>query len=276
MSVRDPLRIVIPNGLALFALLAALGGACSMRGQTAGSSIGATGAAKTAAATTPDLSGVWRRSRRPPDNKRKYTLFDIALSLTNEQPPMTPWGLEKFKAAKPNVGPHAVTLAETNDPTVQCFPPGVPKVYLMRGAPLEILQESGRVVMYFEYDHFVREIFTDGRQHTPDLNPTWMGEAIGKWDGNTLVVDTLGFNDKTWLDYDGHPHSDALHLVERIRRVNHDTLVNDITIEDPKAYTKPWVSHMVFDLKPDWKIEETICEDNGNFSNVQKITESKK
>src|SRR5579863_9603234 len=276
MSVRDPLRIVIPNGWALFALLAALGGACSMRGQTAGSSIGATGAAKTAAATTPDLGGVWRRSRRPPDNKRKYTLFDIALSLTNEQPPMTPWGLEKFKAAKPNVGPHAVTLAETNDPTVQCFPPGVPKVYLMRGAPLEILQESGRVVMYFEYDHFVREIFTDGRQHTPDLNPTWMGEAIGKWDGNTLVVDTVGFNDKTWLDYDGHPHSDALHLVERIRRVNHDTLVNDITIEDPKAYTKPWVSHMVFDLKPDWKIEETICEDDVNFSNVQKITESKK
>ena len=276
MSVRDPLRIVIPNGWALFALLAALGGACSMRGQTAGSSIGATGAAKTVAATTPDLSGVWRRSRRPPDNKRKYTLFDIALSLTNEQPPMTPWGLEKFKAAKPNVGPHAVTLAETNDPTVQCFPPGVPKVYLMRGAPLEILQESGRVVMYFEYDHFVREIFTDGRQHTPDLNPTWMGEAIGKWDGNTLVVDTVGFNDKTWLDYDGHPHSDALHLVERIRRVNHDTLVNDITIEDPKAYTKPWVSHMVFDLKPDWKIEETICEDDVNFSNVQKITESKK
>ena len=131
------------------------------------------------------------------------------------------------------------------------------------------------MVMYFEYDHFVREIFTDGRQHTPDLNPTWMGEALGKWDGDTLVVDTIGFNDKTWLDYSGHPHSDALHVVERIRRVNHGTLVNDITIEDPKAYTKPWVSHMVFDLHPDWKIEETICEDDVNFSNVQKVSESK-
>jgi hypothetical protein len=152
----------------------------------------------------------------------------------------------------------------------------VPKIYLVRGAPVEILQAPGRVMMYFEYDHFVREIFTDGRQHTADLNPTYMGEAIGKWDGNTLIVDTIGFNEKTWLDYAGHPHSDALHVVERIQRVNHDTLVNDITIEDPKAYTKPWTSHMVFELHPDWKIEETICEDNVNFSNVQKISESSK
>jgi len=275
MSVRGYLSTVVRNACAAFALFATLGLPCALRGQTAGSNTSAKGAVKTAAAST-DLSGMWRRTRRPPDNKRKYTIFEIALSLTNDEPPMTAWGLEKFKAAKPNVGPHAVTIAESNDPTVNCFPPGVPKIYLMRGAPLEILQEPGRVVMYFEYDHFVREIFTDGRQHTSDLNPTWMGEAIGKWDGDTLVVDTIGFNDKTWLDYSGHPHSDALHVVERIRRLDHNTLVNDITIEDPKAYTKPWVSHMVFDLHPDWKIEETICEDDVNFSNVQKISESKK
>ena len=96
----------------------------------------------------------------------------------------------------------------------------------------------------------------------------------GKWRYRGNVG--TGFNDKTWLDYEGHPHSDQLHLVERIHRTSHDTLVNDITIEDPKAYTKPWVSHMVFDLKPEWKIEETICEDNVNFSNVQKISESSK
>ena len=271
-------RTAMRNWLTPFALLVALGFPCGMRGQN-----GAPGAAKAPSApkpatagTTPDLSGVWRRTRRPPDNKRKYTLYEIALTLTNEEPPMTPWGLEKFKAARPNVGPHAVTLAQTNDPVAQCFPPGVPKIYLVRGAPLEILQAPGRVMMFFEYDHFVREIFTDGRQHTADLNPTWMGESIGKWERDTLVVDTIGFNEKTWLDYAGHPHSDALHLVERIQRTSHDTLVNDITIEDPKAYTKPWTSHMVFDLKPDWKIEETICEDNVNFSNLQKISESTK
>ena len=270
------------NWLTVIALLAVLGFTCVMRGQTGGSAAGPAGATKVTTGNkltpgaTPDLSGVWRRSRRAPDNKRKYTLYEIALSLTNEEPPMTPWALEKYKAAKPNVGLHPYTLAQTNDPVAQCFPPGVPKIYLVRGAPLEILQPPGRVMMYFEYDHFVREIFTDGRQHTEDPNPTYMGESIGKWEGNTLVVDTIGFNEKTWLDYAGHPHSDQLHVVERIRRVNHDTLFDDITIEDPKAYTKPWASHMVFDLKPDWKIEETICEDNVNFSDVQKISESNK
>jgi hypothetical protein len=260
-----------------FVLLAALGFACGMRAQGAAPAAPkALSTQQPASKSAPrDLSGVWRRVRRPSDTKRKYTLYEIALSLS-EPPPMTPWGLEKFKAAKPNVGPHAVTLAQTNDPTANCFPPGVPKIYLMRGAPFEIVQASGRVLMYFEYDHFVREIFSDGRQHTEDVNPTWMGEAIGKWEGNTLVVDTVGFNDKTWLDYAGHPHSDQLHLVERIQRPSHDTLVNDITIDDPKAYTKPWTTHMAFDLKPDWKIEETICEDNANFSNVQKISESNK
>lgn len=266
------------NGLMACALMAALGSMCAARGQnSAPAAAKAASAPKPAAAgAAPDLSGVWRRTRRPPDNKRKYTLFEIALSLTNEEPPMTPWARERYKAAKPNVGPHAVTLAQTNDPVAQCFPPGVPKIYLVRGAPFEILQAPGRVMMYFEYDHFVREIFTDGRQHTEDLNPTYMGESIGKWEGNTLVIDTIGFNDKTWLDYSGHPHSEQLHLVERIRRASHDTLVNDFTIEDPKAYTKPWTSHMTFDLKPDWKIEETICEDNANFSNLQKVSESNK
>jgi hypothetical protein len=266
------------NFLSAFVLLAVLGVPCGMRGQNAapGAAKASPAAKPATAGTVPDLSGVWRRSRRAPDNKRKYTLYEIALSLTNEEPPMTPWALEKYKAAKPNVGLHPYTLAQTNDPVAQCFPPGVPKIYLVRGAPLEILQPPGRVMMYFEYDHFVREIFTDGRQHTEDPNPTYMGESIGKWEGNTLVVDTIGFNEKTWLDYAGHPHSDQLHVVERIRRVNHDTLFDDITIEDPKAYTKPWASHMVFDLKPDWKIEETICEDNVNFSDVQKISESNK
>src|SRR5690242_6341320 len=135
-------RIAMRNWLTIFTLLAALGFPCRMRGQTAASGPARATSPKSAATgSTPDVSGVWRRSRRPPDNKRKYTIFEIALSLTNQEPPMTAWGLEKFKAAKPNVGPHAVSLAQTNDPTANCFPPGVPKIYLMRGAPVEILQE---------------------------------------------------------------------------------------------------------------------------------------
>jgi hypothetical protein len=235
------------------------------------------GAAKAPkAAPTTDLSGVWRRSRHAPDKARKYTIYELAFSITNQKPPMTPWGEAKFKAARPNVGPNAVGLTETNDPIVNCFPPGVPRVYLIRGEPMEIMQTSSKVVMLFEYDHFIREVFTDGRQHPKDLSPTWMGDAIGKWEGDTLVVDTVGFNDKTWLDNDGHPHSEDLHVVERMRRVNHDTLTIDTTIEDPRAYTKAWGGHAVYELKPDWNIGEMVCEDNVTFSDMQKKTEGGK
>jgi len=97
-----------------------------------------------------------------------------------------------------------------------------------------------------------------------------MGDSIGKWEGDTLVIDTVGFNDKTWLDRGGLPHSEDLHVVERIRRVDHDTLEIKITIDDPKAYTKTWGGQLIFQLKPDWNIMEFICEDNANFLNLQK------
>jgi hypothetical protein len=235
------------------------------------------GAAKAQTATsTKDLTGVWRRSRRATDKARKYTIYELAFSITNEKPPMTSWAEAKFKAAKPNVGPNAVTLSETNDPLVNCFPPGVPRIYLIRGEPVEIMQNPGKMVLLYEYDHFVREVYTDGRQHPKDLNPSWMGDSIGKWEGDTFVIDSVGFNDKTWLDNDGHPHTEDLHVVERVRRVNHDTLTIDIRIDDPKAYTKSWGGHMTFELKPDWNLGEMVCEDNITFSDLQKKTEGGK
>src|SRR2546427_429563 len=113
--------------------------------------------------------------------------------------------------------------------------------------PMEIIQLSNEVIMMFEYARLVRHIYTDGRPHDKFLDPPlWMGDSIGKWEGDTLVVDVIGFNDKTWLDRIGHPHSDALHVVERIRRVDHGTLEDDITIDDPKAYKKPWTIQSTF------------------------------
>ncbi len=236
-----------------------------------------TSAAKANSAQTPvDLSGVWRRSRRAPDKARKYTIYELAFAITNKLPPMTPWAQEKYKANKPNIGPRSVSLTESNDPVMRCAPPGVPRIYLIRGEPVEIAQIPGRVLMLFEYDHFVRHIYTDGREHPKDLNPSWMGDAIGKWEGDTLVVDTVGFNDKTWLDNDGLPHSEDLHVVERIRRVNHDTLTIDTTIEDPKAYTKPWGGHATYELKPTWNIGEMVCEDNISYGDMQQKSESSK
>ena len=228
------------------------------------------------ATASADLSGVWRRSRRAPDKARKYTIYELAFAITSEKPPMTPWAEEKFNANKPNVGPRSVSISESNDPIMQCAPPGVPRVYLVRAEPVEFVQTRDKVLMLFEYDHFVRLIFTDGRAHPADPNPSWMGDAIGKWDGDTLVVDTVGFNDKTWLDNDGHPHSEDLRVVERIRRVDHGTLTIDTTIEDPRAYTKPWGGHAIYELKTGWDLGEMICEDNVTYGDMQQKSEGGK
>jgi hypothetical protein len=124
--------------------------------------------------------------------------------------------------------------------------------------------------MIFEYDHTVRQIFMDGRAHPEDITPSYMGHSIGKWDGDTLVVDTVGFNDKTWLDRDGHPHSDQLHVTEGFHRVDRDNMTIDITMEDPKALAKPWKTQLNFQLRPEWDIMELICTDNGAFEDFEK------
>jgi hypothetical protein len=167
-------------------------------------------------------------------------------------------------------------VEDSNDPVnpttvsaVGCFPPGVPRIYL-QPFPMEIIQTPQRVMMFFEFNHFVRQIWTDGRAHNTDLGGTWLGDSIGKWEGDTLVVDTIGFNDKTWLDRAGHPHSDALHVTERIRRADPQTMQVDISVEDPKAYTKPWGGQLVFQLHPKWNITEMVCEDNVNFDEFLK------
>ena len=195
----------------------------------------------------PDFSGVWF--------VREYS----RTILPKEDPPLQPWAETLFKArdlensqSDPEVGP---------DPTQRCIPPGVPRT-MLQPFPWEIVQARDRVIMIFEYQSLVRQIFTDGREHPKDLEPTYMGHAIGKYEGDTLVVDTIGFNDKTWLDPKGLPHSDALHIVERIRRPDHDTLAVEYTIDDPKAYTKPWTAQVIFKLHPDWQIQEYVCAEN--------------
>jgi len=207
------------------------------------------------AAPTGDLAGVWYPSSV---NTFNFTWTDPQGQRLNTLP-LTAWGQEKFKGNHPIGGEY--TALTSNDPNFSCLPPGVPNIYT-HAYPIEILQVPGRAVMLFEYDHYVRQIFTDGRDHVKDANPTWLGDSIGNWEGDTLVADSTGFNDKTWLDVTGHPHSEALHLVERFRRVDHDTLMIDITIEDPQAYTMPLKTQRKYILKPDWNIMEYICEDN--------------
>jgi hypothetical protein len=215
---------------------------------------------------TPDFSGVWMKDRPPATTGLEYWVYEFNL----EEPPMTPWGEAQYKAAKSSVGPRGLPLAETNDPVFNgCFPPGVPRIFLYP-LPMQIVQVPGEVIMLFEYDSKRRQIFTDGRPHDASLGPSWMGDSIGHWEGDTLVIDTVNLNDKTWIDSIGHPHSDALHLVERIRRINHDHLLDDITIEDPKAYTRPWTAHLDFLLRPTWTLAERFCEDDASFLEIEK------
>lgn len=193
-----------------------------------------------------DLSGVWAG----PQN---------ALTFSPGEPPMRPWAEAAFAAVKPSYGPHA--SPESQDPVLQCLPPGMPRIMLMP-FPIKIVQVPDEVIMLFEYDHFFRQIFLNRDHHPKSLKPTYMGDSIGHWENGTLVVDTVGLTRKSWLDQVGHPHSDDLRVTERIRRVNHMTLVDDLTIQDPRDYTKPWTGQLEYKLRPGWQLSEYVCEDH--------------
>jgi hypothetical protein len=200
-----------------------------------------------------DLTGVWTQYPRIGGKSGESGGF----VFSKEEPPMTPWAEARYKAAK---AVHVQT-GPTDDTTLTCFPPGVPRIYLFN-FPMEIFAVPGRILIVYEFGHYIRQIYTDGRPHNLDAPASWMGDSIGKWEGETLVVDTVNFNDKTWLDQVGHPHSDALNLVERIHRVSPELLQIDFTFDDPKAFTHPWTGTKQFKLRPDWQIQEYVCEEN--------------
>ena len=245
--------------LVLFAALVALGSSLGLFAQGDHQPTPATPTEKQSAASFDNLSGVWNALRGT---------YDTA-SFSKGDPPMTAWGEEQFRAAKPSQGPRGVSLKETTDMVYKCQPPGMPYIYLQL-FPMQIVQTSKEVIELFEYDHTVRHIYTDGRKHPDNLKPSWMGHSIGHWEGDALVVDTVGLNGKTWLDRIGHPDSAAMHIVEHIRRADDKTLQVDFTFDDAKSYSKPWTAEMRFRLRPDWDILEQVCEDNRAFDDFEK------
>ena len=208
------------------------------------------------AASAPDLTGVWSA------RGLSAAIFAAGDAL------MTPWAKAQYDMAKPSFGPKSVLLTETNDPVYKCLPPGVPRVYF-HPFPLQIAQIPGQVVLMFEYDHTTRHVFTDGRAHPEDAEATWMGHSIGRWEGETLVVDTVGFKDQTWIDRLGHAHSDQLHTIERFHRTAADAMQVEVTIEDAKAYTKPFTVSFNMRLQPKWDIAEMYCLDTLNFEQFE-------
>ncbi len=205
--------------------------------------------APTAPAPKRDLSGVWQ-----------YQGTGGAESLTAEKdmPPMRPWAKSRFDETRPGYGSRAIPGG--NDPILQCDPIGFPRVMFMP-TPFEFVHAPGRVLQFFEREHEWRPIWSDGRSLPKDADPAWYGHAIGHWEGDyTFVIESTGFNDKTWLSPAGYPHSDDMHTTERYQRVDHDTLLYNLTVVDPKAYTKPIVApQRTMKLRPSAEIEEFPC-----------------
>ncbi len=182
--------------------------------------------------------------------------------------PFTPVALKLYQE-------RTATLSK-DDPEGYCLPPGVPR-YTGTPYPFQILQLPDKVVILYEgAAHMYRTIYMDGRKHTDpkSLQPTWMGESIGSWEGNdTFVVDTIGFNGRTWLDYVGHPASESLHVVEKFRRPDALTLAYEATIEDPVMYTKPWKTSFYIKFKPGWDLMEYVClENNKDLAHIGTTT----
>jgi len=181
----------------------------------------------------PDLSGVWQQNFMR--NGRPVVGLDLA-DFTDI--PYQPWSKDKYLYNKTSKG-------QAYDPESACLPAGVPRSTGLP-YPFRLLQQPGLIAMLIEGNiHTYRIILMDGKPHPKDINPTWMGHSVGHWEGETLVVDTVGFNDKTWLDPGGHVHTDQMHTTERFTRQSETALRYDFTIDDP-----------------DWEIIEYVCNEN--------------
>ena len=189
----------------------------------------------------PDLSGVW-------------VVRNGSFYLTSDLKPedIRPWAAALYKQREDSF--------RRDSDGIQCLPPGPKAGIGVGGFPVKIVQTPNLVIVLYEYETIFRQIFTDGRALPEDPNPTWMGYSVGRWDGDTLVVSTAGYNDRTTIDLAGHPHTEGLHMTERYHRRDIGHLDVQVTLDDPKAYTRPWTLPMEFTLIPDGDLIEYVCE----------------
>ncbi len=247
-----------------------------------------------------DFSGVWMTVRVGGGGIR---------NRVNTPWPMTPWAHAKYDAAKPGLGPRGRPLG--NDPIMTCDPVGYPRIaqyelgpvlgqgqsqteernraagksgqeqtegasqQSVTGAyPMEFVQTKDRLIEFFDYFYVHRTLWLDGRKLPDDPEPTWYGYSVGHWEGNTLVLETVGFNDQSWLDSDGHPHSDQMRMEERFQRVDHDTIEARMTLTDPKAYTASLVSTVTtWKLTPKRTMREDLCAPSDELRYKEEVRE---
>ena len=206
---------------------------------------------ESAKSATPDLSGVWGSPAWDSDPDS----LPLEISPVNQEPiPYQQWAEEKYIYAK---DPFNDRVRVELDPMNKCFPPS-PFQVMGNIDPFEIIQVPGRVLIYSEYNREMRQVWMNEKQ--PDyVDPTWLGHSVGSWDGNTLVIDTVSIDDRN--SWGGFVHTDALHLTERIRKTAAQTLEVEMTIDDPKAYTRPWKRVITRVARPDWRISPSILCD---------------
>jgi hypothetical protein len=191
----------------------------------------------------PDLSGLWMPN--------PGYIGNIARDV--KEVPFQPWAEQLYKYRR--------ETQSKDDPTGRCVVGGVPRSDAVP-YPFKVLNVPGMTVILYEAVHSYRQIFTDGRDFPKDPNPAWFGYSVGKWEGNDLVVTTTGFNDNVWLDNFGHPATENLRVTERFRRKDFGHMDIEITIDDPKAYTKPWTITLPLTLQPDTELLEYMCTEN--------------
>jgi hypothetical protein len=163
-----------------------------------------------------------------------------------------PWAKLKFQENN---------AMEQNATDLRCLPPGVPRI-AFQPRPFEIVQTPTRIIFLYEGGaHVFRQVWMDGRAHPKDPNPNWLGHSVGHWEGETLAVDSVGFNDITWLDDAGHPHTERLHVIEKYTRTSPTAMKYDVVIDDPGAYSQSWTSGGNFSFHPGEKLAEDICLD---------------
>lgn len=209
---------------------------------------------------TPDLSGIWM-SVRPaiPEELRGSTGLEL-LAPKDFVFPMQPWAHDLYEARHARMG--------AGRPSERCLPHGIPDA-MLPATPFKIVHSPGLTLILYEQESRFRQVFTDGRSLPLDPNPAWLGYSVGRWAGDSLIVETGGFNDRTWLDDSGHPHSDALHTTERFHRRDFGHMDMEITIDDPKAYTRAWSITIPFALLPDTELIENICENEKDAARLR-------
>jgi len=218
----------------------------------------------------PDLTGVWQGGSTQRgsweqanggvgvggsgrDPSAPVTLSSNDRPAGREGAPYQPWAAQKVLEAFNRRG--------IDDPTAQCLPAGLPRTVMLGLFPQQIVQTPTQIVMLYEYMNVFRVIPLNAK-HPDDIIPSYLGNSVGRWEGDTLVVDVIGFNDKTWLAGTGTFHTDALHITERFTRVDKDQIDYEVTMEDPNVLTKPWTLRSTLMLREGTRLEEYVCAEN--------------